>query len=294
MDWRFLALASAVLSAAAAICEKKSLFRVNALEFSVILSIFSFLFALPFAGLFDYSAVSSQAMLFLFIKSAFNALAFYSVMSALKRLDISGSLPLMDLNPGIVAFLAFLFLNESLSLWQAAGLILLIAGTYLINLKKGSTFLGPFSIFIKSKGHNFILTAIAAFTITSLLDKVIVGNFKMKPEAFMFFQHLFNLIMFGAAFAAVRRNRAFECLTDAFKKGWMLMVLVGILTIGYRYTQILAVAGGKVALVLAVKRLSVFFACIAGGKLFKETDLLIRVSATVVLVAGAVLVTLMK
>ena len=88
MDWRILALASAALSAAVAICEKKSLFKIDALDFSVLLSIFSFIFALPFLFFFEMSDVSSRAMLFLFIKSIFNAAAFYSVMSALKRLDM--------------------------------------------------------------------------------------------------------------------------------------------------------------------------------------------------------------
>ncbi len=293
MDWRILALLSAALSAAAAICEKKSLFNINALEFSVILSVFSFLFSLPFILFFDLAAINSQALVILLVKSIFNAVAFYSVMSALKRLDISGSLPLMDLNPGIVAIFSFLFLKEYLSLFQITGLMLLITGTYIINVKKGVSLLDPFLIFIKSRGHNFILAALTAFTITSVLDKVIVGNYKMSTEAFMFFQHIFNLFLFGTAFLAVRKKNIFMCLSKASKKDYALIALIGVLTIGYRYSQILAVAGGKVALVLAIKRLSVFFACFVGGKLFKETNLLIRIIATIILITGTFLITVM-
>jgi uncharacterized membrane protein len=294
MDWRILALVSAAFSAAAAICEKKSLFKTDALEFSAILSVFSFILALPFVYFFAFEEISRQALSVLFLKSVFNAAAFYSVMAALKRLDISGSLPLMDLNPGFVAILAFIFLNENLNLWQISGLILVIAGTYLINVKKGNTLLAPFTIFIKSRGHNFILLALIAFTITSVLDKVIVGNFKIKPEAFMFFQHLFNLLLFGLAFIIVRKRKAISCITGALSEGWMLMAFIGILTIGYRYSQILAVAGGKVALVLALKRLSVFIACLVGGKLFRETGLSVRLIATIILLTGTYLITAIK
>ncbi len=294
MDWRILALVSAALSAAAAICEKKSLFKTDALELSAILSVFSFILALPFVYFFEFGEINRQALSVLFLKSVFNAVAFYSVMAALKRLDISGSLPLMDLNPGLVAILAFIFLNENLNLWQVSGLILVIIGTYLINVKKGNHILAPFTIFIKSRGHNYILIALIAFTITSVLDKVIVGNFKIKPEAFMFFQHLFNLILFGLAFIIVRKRRSLLCFIGSMREGWVLMAFIGILTIGYRYSQILAVAGGKVALVLALKRLSVFIACLVGGKLFRETDLSIRLIATIILLTGTYLITAIK
>jgi drug/metabolite transporter (DMT)-like permease len=294
MDWRILAMVSAALSAAAAICEKKSLFKTDALEFSAILSVFSFILALPFVYFFDFGDINRQALSVLFLKSVFNAAAFYSVMAALKRLDISGSLPLMDLNPGLVAILAFIFLNENLNLWQISGLVLVIAGTYLINVKKGEHLLAPFTIFIRSRGHNFILVALIAFTITSVLDKVIVGNFKIKPEAFMFFQHLFNLFLFGLAFIIVRKRKTLSCLTVALSEGWVLMAFIGILTIGYRYSQILAVAGGKVALVLALKRLSVFLACLVGGKLFHETGLSVRLIATIILLTGTYLITAIK
>jgi drug/metabolite transporter (DMT)-like permease len=294
MDWRILALVSAAFSAAAAIAEKKSLFKVDALEFSAILSLFSFLLAVPFVCFFSFGEINTQALSVLFIKSLFNAIAFYSVMAALKRLDISGSLPLMDLNPGAVAIIAFIFLDESLNPWQIAGLILVIIGTYLINVKKGNHVLAPFTIFIKSRGHNYILIALIAFTITSVLDKVIVGNFRIRPEAFMFFQHLFNLVLFGLAFILVRNKKAVEYFQASLKDGWQLIAFIGILTIGYRYSQILAVAGGKVALVLALKRLSVFFACLVGGRLFRETGLAVRLTATIVLLTGTYLITAIR
>ncbi len=73
-----------------------------------------------------------------------------------------------------------------------------------------------------------------------------------------------------------------------------MLYKVIVVTIGYRYSQILAVAGGKVALVLALKRLSVFFACLVGGRLFKETGLAVRLTATIVLLTGTYLITAIK
>jgi hypothetical protein len=46
--------------------------------------------------------------------------------------------------------------------------------------------------------------------------------------------------------------------------------------------------------VLALKRLSVFFACLVGGKLFHETGLAIRLIATIILLTGTFLRTAIK
>ncbi|MEO8232143.1 MAG: hypothetical protein ABI638_07655, partial [Ignavibacteriota bacterium] len=60
--------------------------------------------------------------------------------------------------------------------------------------------------------------------------------------------------------------------------------------IGYRYTQIVAVSLASVALVLAIKRTSVFWATVIGGKLFNDKDLLKRSLAAVLIIIGAILI----
>ncbi len=54
--------------------------------------------------------------------------------------------------------------------------------------------------------------------------------------------------------------------------GWI--ALISVLTIGYRFTQVAAVGMASVALVLAIKRTSVFWATIIGGKIFSDKDLI--------------------
>jgi drug/metabolite transporter (DMT)-like permease len=70
--------------------------------------------------------------------------------------------------------------------------------------------------------------------------------------------------------------------------GWI--ALISIITIGYRYTQIVAVSLASVALVLAIKRTSVFWATVIGGKLFNDKDLLKRSIAAVLILVGAILI----
>jgi uncharacterized membrane protein len=292
MTWYILALISAILSAAAAILEKKSLFKGSALEFSVLISITGFLFSIPFGYNISFANIYSAGFLVLVIKTAMNALSFYFIMSALKDLDISNSLPLMELSPGLTAILGAIFLNEIPNTYQIFGIFLLILGTYLINIKKGSGFFDPISIFLKSKGHNYIFYALILFAVTSILDKVIVVRLKVAPTDFIFLHHLITAIIFLSVFIFIKKKESIASFKISWKKIWTFALLVGLLSVFYRYTQILAIKQGHVALVLAIKRTSVFFACIIGGTLFKEETLTQRIIATIVLMAGAALIIL--
>lgn len=67
-------------------------------------------------------------------------------------------------------------------------------------------------------------------------------------------------------------------------------MIIALLTVRYRYAQIEAVKIAPVALVLSVKRVLFFFATVGGGKIFAECDLFKKSIATMIMVAGAMLI----
>jgi uncharacterized membrane protein len=293
MTWYLLAFTSALLTTFATILEKKALFKTSALDFSFLVALTGFIFAIPFGINLPLDTLYSAGFLLLVIKTAMNALSYYFIMSALKNLDISNSLPLMQLSPGITAILAAIFLSEIPSSFQILGLLFLIIGTYLINYQKGSSVSDMFSRLYKSRGHWYIGSALFIFAITSILDKVIIVKFQILPEDFIFLHHFITLIIF-LIFYLVSKKCDFSILSTISKNRSLLVIvlLVGLLSVFYRYTQILAIREGQVALVLAIKRTSVFFACIIGGTIFKEETLMQRTLATVILIVGSALIIL--
>jgi uncharacterized membrane protein len=289
MSWFYIALISAVLSAASAVSQKKVLFSLSALEFSFLVSLFNILFSIPFFFAFDIGSISPESITVLFIKSIMGALAFYNVMLALKNLDISGALPLLVLTPGLVAFFAFLFGLEKLSIIQLSGMFLLLAGTYLLEMKPKQALTEPFKIFSKSTNYHYIGFALLLFTASSILDKVLLGKYKMPPNAFMAFQQVFYGIVIGAVYLFSSKIKRIP-LSSFDKKIWFWIILIAILTVGYRYTQIKAIKIAPVSLVISVKRISVFIAVVIGGRLFNEKNLFRKALATAIMVAGAIMI----
>jgi drug/metabolite transporter (DMT)-like permease len=287
LNWWILALISAVFSGTAAIFEKKALFKEEAISFSTLFAIFNLFLAIPFFFFINYSQLISVGILVVFIKSLFEAIAFLCVMMGIKSMELSSALPLLVLTPGLVAIFAFIFLKESLSNLEIIGIILLIIGTYVLQLKKEQKILDPFKSLFKTRGYIYLIIALITFTITSILDKAILKNFSVPVNAFMGFQHLFLGIIFISLILLTKERKI---IGQAFKRTGKLIFLISLITIIYRYAQIQAVKATEVALALSIKRLSVFFAVIIGGRIFKEGHLLKKIIATAIMSAGAILI----
>lgn len=291
MEWYWLALSSALLSAFAAILQKKALNEINALNFTVIVSVFVALFSTFLIGKVDLSTAGSYSMLVLFGKSIINATAFLCIMIALKNLEISRALPVLAASPMAVALLAFILLGESLSLTEVLGMVLIVLGTYVLELKKNENIIAPFRVFVESKYHRIILIALGLMSLSAILDKLLLTSFKLPPLTFLVMQNYFFLIIFLLyRFLSGLKNRNEKLFKGVSKNILIIIVLIAIATIGYRWTQIEATKLGPVGLVIAVKRLSVLFAVVIGAKLFKEENYLRKVLATLTIVAGALLI----
>jgi len=289
LTWFAIALLSAFLSAFAAITQKKVLFNLGALEFSFLLSLVNLLFSIPFFIFIDYSTINSSNLTILFIKSVIGVGAFFCVMLSLKNLEISNALPLLALTPGFIAVFAFFLLGESLKSTEVIGLILLMLGTFILESKNGKNFIVTFSVFLKSRYHKFIIAALLLFTASSILDKFLLVRMNLSPISLTAFQHIYFAILFALTFFLFRKKT--EPIKSSINKNNLLLIaLISILTIGYRFTQIIAVGMASVALVLAIKRTSVFWATVIGGKIFSDKDLLKRSLAAIFIVAGAILI----
>lgn len=289
MTWFILSILSAFLSAFAAITQKKVLFKVGALEFSFLLSLVNLLFSIPFFFFIDYSTVNYTNLSVLFIKSIIGVGAFYCVMVSLKNLEISNALPLLALTPGFVAVFAFLLLGESLKTIEIIGLLFLIAGTFILESKNFKDLFIPFSVFIKSVYHRYIILALLLFTASSILDKFLLIKLNLSPISLTAFQHIYFAVIFSIIYLLFKNKEMHSTLEIKKNQlGWI--ALISIITIGYRYTQIVAVSLASVALVLAIKRTSVFWATVIGGKLFNDKDLLKRSIAAILILVGAILI----
>jgi drug/metabolite transporter (DMT)-like permease len=271
MNWFLLASCSAILSATAAIIQKKVLFRLNALEFSFLVSSVILIFSLFVPFSVDVTSISSTTLIILIGKSILGGFAFLLVMMSLEHNQISSALPLLGTTPAVTALLALPILGESLQHWEWLGIGLMVAGTYMLEKRPAQKILQPFKDVIFSSNHCYIFGAVGLFAISSIADKLLLSGYKTDPLIILFYQHLIYCLIFGSLIFI--RRISFKDLIHNGQNQLPLILMIALLTIAYRFTQLGATRLAPVAMVLAVKRTSILYASFFGGKLFSDDRL---------------------
>jgi drug/metabolite transporter (DMT)-like permease len=234
----------------------------------------------------DAFHLSSAALIILIVKSVINAAAFLFVMMALQRGGISSTLPLLALTPGVTALLAYGALGETISKYEILGLSFMIAGIFLLERNESAASNNKQWF---DSSHWYIGSALILFSVSSVFDKYLVSGIKTPPLVVLFYQHAVFLVLYGGLY--FRKHRSLKSFTESGMRSTVLLILaVAVLTMGYRYTQLAAVKLGSVALVLAVKRTSVFWAALVGGKLFDEKRLVPKLIAAACIIAAGFMI----
>ncbi len=287
MSWVALATLSALASAGAAVAQKRTLFRLGALELSFLLALAVLALSLYVPLTADVLALTPRAFAVLAAKSVVGGVAFLLVMVALERNPISGALPLMGLTPAVTGVLATVMLRDALRPGEWAGLALMTAGAWALEAKPRAGALRPLAEVFASGRYRPMLGAVLLFALSSVGDKLLVGDMGVPPGVVLFHQHVVYAAVFGVLLLARRVPPA--ALVRGAREQWPLLLAIAALTLAYRFLQLQATREGPVALVLAVKRTSIVWASLLGGRLFAEERLARRVLAALVIVAAGFL-----
>jgi drug/metabolite transporter (DMT)-like permease len=288
--WVIYALIAAAFTSLAQLTEKKVLIKEHAMEFSTVLAIAVLILSIPLFFLIDYSKLQLLPIILIFFIAIPAAIAFFLIARSIRHMKISDSIPLFSIGPGITALLAFIFLGEALTRTQTLGIMLLIFGAYVLETKKEFNLLDPFKTFKKSKYIHFILIALILYSITGIFDRIILFRLDMQPIAFVAFANLFlalNLIIMLYFF-----HDGLKGIKHGFNSAGKWIFLMAIFVIGYRLAQSEAVKIANIGLVVTTKRISLLFTILIGRELFHEGKRLRKIIASVIMVAGAILITL--
>ncbi|MCX7983959.1 MAG: DMT family transporter [Bacteroidetes bacterium] len=279
MEWFWLATASALFSAAAAVMQKKVLFSLPALEFSLILSLVITVISvwIPFA--YPLSSLTLSSLALLILKSILGACAFLLVMIAIEQNELSSALPLLGATPAVTALIAFVLLHETLNGQELVGIGCIMVGTYIVE-KRPHTPL--FTTLRTSHTHGAIVGAILLFALSSVADRFLLVKTPTHPNVVLFIQHVVYTIVFGIVMLIRKTRLSLTTYSSVF----FFILAVALFTFAYRTFQLEATQRAPIALVLAVKRTSIFYASFIGGTFFKEERLFQKLIGAACIIAG--------
>lgn len=251
---------------------------------------FRLFFSLPFLILIWFF-ISAPALDKEFYKAFFIALPIEIItvvlyIKALKLSPLSLTLPFLSFTPLFLIFVSYFIIGEKVSVWGGIGILLIVSGSYLLNIKEAKNgILNPFRMILKEKGSVLMLLVALLYSFTSSLGKIAIEHSSPLFFAVTYFTTL--TIVFAPLALYKGRNEIKEFMHNRHYKH---VVIPGLLYGLMAATHMLAMSLTKVAYMISVKRLSLLIGIIYGFYLFKEEKLSERLSGAILMFIGFVLV----
>jgi len=285
MLWVLYSLLSAFSWATADVFTKK-VFKAD----DYILMLARFLYASPFVLLLlFFIPIPKLDISFWFVLSLtipVEVLAWVFYIKAIRISPLSLVVPLLSLTPIFLIFTSFAILNELPGFIGFFGILLIVAGAYILNFESFSKgILGPFKSIIKEKGCIYMISVAFLFSITSNLGKILVQ--KSSP---LFFSAIylpllaipFSIIVFFTSKEKIKQ------LKTNFNNLFFMGLFFGLMVIFH----LLAIQLVIVPYMISIKRTSSIFSVLYGYFLFKEKNIPARLIGALIMLIGAVLVIL--
>lgn len=202
-------------------------------------------------------------------------------IKALRLSPLSLTLPFLALTPVFLIFVSYVILGEKVSFWGAMGILFIAAGSYTLHISKiKEGIFEPLRAITKEKGSVLMIGVALIYSFTSSLGKMAIEH--SSP------------LFFGTTYLTVL---ALLFTPIALYKGKMIKgrVVLSVLLPGVFYSlmvvsNMIAISLAKVAYVISVKRMSLIIGVFYGYLFFKEKNIRERLSGSLLMFIGFVMV----
>jgi drug/metabolite transporter (DMT)-like permease len=204
---------------------------------------------------------------------------------AIRQSPLSLTIPFLALTPLFLIATAFGILQERPDGSGVAGIVLIAAGAYLLNVHtRREGWLAPIRAILRERGSRNMIVVAFLYSITSVLGKVAIQHSSPAFFGVVYFPLLALASLPFLGLAAGRR--AYGTLVS--RKG--IFTLIGLVQTVMILTHVTAVSLVEVPYMIAIKRTSLLFAIVLGWFFFRETHIRERFLGSLCMLAGVVLI----
>ncbi|MDH5469902.1 MAG: DMT family transporter [Gammaproteobacteria bacterium] len=214
--------------------------------------------------------------------------AMWLYMHAIRESPLSLTLPYLAFTPVFNILTGYVFLGERVSQAGSLGILLVVCGAWLLNIKAarhngGLSILAPFRAIVRERGSRLMLVTAAIYSFTSVLGKAALLH--VTPAFF----GPFYFVVLAVSTALVFASRDVSSWKALGRHPWVHLSIgacMAVMVVAHFY----AIAHIEVAYMVAVKRTSLLFGILYGAWLFREQGLTRNLGAGGLMVAGVYLI----
>ncbi len=281
-----LSLLTALAVSSQDACVKKFFSGLSPAEMAVYPMLYSLPFFTAAALLVPIPPIGPDFLWCFLISIPLNGITFVLYMKALKISPLSLTVPYLAFTPVFIILTGYLFLDEIPNSRGILGILLICAGGYVLPIDPHQWHvLAPLQAVFREKGSRIMLFVAFVYSFTTVIGKKAIVN--SSPLFFtMTFYMVFNflMILFFRVNGTIRLSE--------FRKDGAKGMAAGLLLFFHGLFHGWAISLTQAAYMISVKRLSVVISVLYGRFLFKEENMIFRLSGAVLMVAGTVLIML--
>ena len=284
MIWYLWALLGAVFSASYYTWTKKLLKEVNQYILAAGTFLSTFIILQLFALTRDVPQISGRFYFGVFGGVFVNVIAVTLVYKALKHTDLSLAMPIISFTPAFTLLTSFVLLGEFPTLFGLAGILLIVIGSYVLNISHdGEPFLKPIQHIFKTRGTVYMLIVAFLYSFGINFDKIVVINSDSV------FGYSFIPLGLGLSFLVISLIQKLPLIETVRKHGLKIVGAGAILGLTAVSVNI-ALTQQIVPYVISIKRMSVLFGVLFGGFFFHEKNMSHRVLGALIMVSGMIVI----
>jgi len=288
MNWLGLTLLSAFFLATADALSKRFLAHYRPGELVMVRFGVAGALLLPLLLLQHWPAPPAAFWVRVAVLMPLEILAMWLYMQAIRESPLSLTLPYLAFTPVFNVLTGYLLLGEQVSLTGFAGIVLVVCGAWLLNLKaarngSGWSLLAPFRAIARERGSRLMLFTSVIYSITSVLGKAAMQY--VTPDFF----GPFYFVALGGVTALVFGTRTLGSWR-ALGRHPLAHLAIGACMAIMVVTHFHAIGHIEVAYMIAVKRTSLLFGILYGAWLFHERGLTTNLTAGALMIAGVFLI----
>lgn len=207
------------------------------------------------------------------------------IMKALKTGELSLTVPLLSFTPVFLILTSKLILNETPTSLGIAGILAIVAGAYVLNLKQEKGITGPFKSLLKNRAALLIILVALIYAISSNFDKIAVQN--SNPITYLIIVTALRIPMLIPFIYFKTEGKFGEIISR-----WKVLMLIGLFAGFTLLAQMIAYTQTIVPYVVSLKRTSAFFSVILGFIAFKERNIKPKLLGSALMIAGVFLISM--
>jgi len=265
--------------------KKASINGVDSLMISWVNNIIPILIFLPTIFFIELK-FNLQFFLALSVTGTINVAASILYMKAISKGDISVVVPMLSFTPLFLLITSPFLVGEFPRLWGIIGMILIVIGSYLLNVNlKSQNLFAPLKALFQNKGTRYMLIVAVIWAVSANFDKLSIQYSSVYQH--ILFVNIFVFIGITIVVGSMKKLKISEIHKD--RKNLLIMSLFTTTTYIFQMT---ALSLTLVAYVISLKRVSGLISVFLGHFILGEPNLRERLFGAFLMFLGVVFIVL--